>query len=144
MSVTLQAAVHLGGDRAENLHSTKNQLKRTLKQFVNVTEKLIRDQKEIQRISVINWQQHMWQRTTLLADEAVQLTTAKTYIFCDSVLCMGKVSDNPVKAWKEKIGWFLNSRQYRELDRIDGKPMEVKWKFSQDSLHCRSSSSFKI
>ena len=45
MSVTPQAAVHLGNDYAENLHSIKNQPKRTLKQLLNVTEKLIRDQK---------------------------------------------------------------------------------------------------
>ena len=51
MSVTLQAAVHPGNDYAENLHSIINQPKRTLKQLVNVTEKLIRDQKEISGIS---------------------------------------------------------------------------------------------
>ena len=34
MSVTLQAAVHLGKDYAENLHSVKNQPKRTLKQIL--------------------------------------------------------------------------------------------------------------
>ena len=33
MSVTLQAAVNLGNDYAENLHSIKNQPKRTLKQL---------------------------------------------------------------------------------------------------------------
>ena len=48
MSVTLQATVHVGKDNAENLHSIKNQPKRTLKHLFNVTEKLmIRDQKEI-------------------------------------------------------------------------------------------------
>ena len=51
MSVTLQAAVHLGNEYAENLHSMNNQPKRTLKQFFNATEKLIRDQKEISGIS---------------------------------------------------------------------------------------------
>ena len=56
VSVTLQAAVHLGNDYAENLHSIINQPKRTLKQLVNVTEKLIRDQKEISGIPGIYWQ----------------------------------------------------------------------------------------
>ena len=56
MSVTLQVAVHPGNDYAENLHSIKNQTKRTLKQLFNVTEKLIRDQKEISGIPVINGQ----------------------------------------------------------------------------------------
>ena len=125
---TLQAAVHLGIDYVENLHSTENQLKRTLKQLFNVTGKLIRDQKEIQGKSVINWQPQTWQKTTLHLDKAVQLSTAKTYVFSDSVLCMGRISENPVKAWKEKIDWFQFSLQYRELDRIDGEPMEFEWK----------------
>ena len=58
----------------------------------------------------------MWQRTTLLTDKAVQFAIAKSYVFSDSVLCMGRISENPVKAWKEKIDWFMDSLQCRELD----------------------------
>ena len=86
MTVTLHAAVHLGNDHVENLHCTKNQPKRTLKQVFNVKRKLIKDQNEIQGISVISWQQQTWQRTTLL--EAVQLSNAKTLrILRLSVVC---------------------------------------------------------
>ena len=46
-SVTLQAAAHLGYEYAENLHSIKNQPKRTLKQLFNVTEKLIRKKSQV-------------------------------------------------------------------------------------------------
>ena len=57
LTVTLQAAVHLGNDYLENLHSSKNQPQRTVKPLFDVTKMLIRDQKEIQGISVIDWQQ---------------------------------------------------------------------------------------
>ena len=40
---------------------------------------------------------------------------------------MGRISENPVSAWKEKTDWFMNSSQCRELDRIDGAPMEFEW-----------------
>ena len=43
-----------------------------------------------------------------------------------SVLCMGGIRSNPVKEWKERVDWFMHSRQYRELDRIDGEPMECR------------------
>ena len=68
VTATLQAAVHLGNDYVENSYSfyQKFQSKRTLKQLFHVTGKLIKDQKEVQGISVINWQQQTWQRTTLL------------------------------------------------------------------------------
>ena len=44
---------------------------------------------------------------------------------------MGSFGENPVKAWKEKIEWFQNSLQYRELDRIDGESMEFEWTIFQ-------------
>ena len=77
MIVTLQAAVHLGKDYLENLYSTKNQPQRTVKLLFDVTRKLIRDHKEIQGISVIDWQANSWKRTTLSTDRAVRLSTAK-------------------------------------------------------------------
>ena len=40
MSVTLQAAVHLGKDSTESLRSAKNQHKKSLRQLFQVTEKL--------------------------------------------------------------------------------------------------------
>ena len=41
---------------------------------------------------------------------------------------MGRILGTPVGAWKEKIDWFMNLPQCRELDRIDGEPMELEWK----------------
>ena len=64
-------------------------------------------------------------KTTLLTDRAVQLATANTYVFSDSVLCLGGISDEPVQAWeKDKIKWYLETRYLKDLDRIDGEPME--------------------
>ena len=45
----------------------------------------------------------MWRETTLLTDRAVHFATAKTNVFSDSVLCLGGISDEPVKAWESKI-----------------------------------------
>ena len=128
MIVIQQAAVHLVNDYAENLRSTQNQPTRTVKQVFDVTRKLVRDQKEISGSSVIDWQESCWKRSTLLTDRAVQLSTAKAYVFSDSVFCMGRISENLVSAWKEKIDGFMNSSQCRELDRIDGEPKEFELK----------------
>ena len=91
----------------------------------DVTKKLIIDQKN-QGISMIDWHQRSWQRKTLLTDRAVQSLTAKTNVFSDSALCMGKMNENPIRAWKENIEWFMNSSRCRELDRIDGEPTEFE------------------
>ena len=106
----------------------KNQPPRTVKHMFDVSSKLVREQTEIPGISLIDWKENSWKRTTLLTDRAVQLSTAEAYVISDSVLCLGRISENPVSAWKEKIDWFMNSSQCRELDRIDGEPMELEWK----------------
>ena len=67
------------------------------------------------------------------------------FFFSDSMLCLGKVNQNPTSnsVWEEKMSWSKDSSQYRTLDTIDGEPMEFEWNFSQDSLHCSSSKKSK-
>ena len=49
--------------------------------------------------------------------------------FSDSVLCLGKVNQNPTShtVWEEQLSWFKDSPQYRTLDTIDREPMEFEW-----------------
>ena len=49
----------------------------------------------------------------------------KTYVFADSVLCLGSISDQPVEAWKNKIKWYLENRYLKDLNRTGGVPMEL-------------------
>ena len=65
---------------------------------------------------------------SLLCDKAIEITNAQTYVFADSVLCLGQMSDQPVEAWKIKIKWYLENRYLNGLNRIDGEPMEFEWK----------------
>ena len=44
------------------------------------------------------------------------------------MLCLGGVSDEPVKASDSNVKWFVDTRYFEELDRIDGEPMEFEWK----------------
>ena len=85
---------------------------------------------EITGLTTIDGQQPMWRETTLLTGRAVQFATAQTYFFSDPVLCLGSVSDEPVKAWESRIKWFLETRYLKDLDNIDGEPMEFEWKIS--------------
>ena len=38
------------------------------------------------------------------------------------------MSDQPVEAWKNKITWYLENRYLKDLNRIDGEPIEFEWK----------------
>ena len=66
--------------------------------------------------------------TSLLHSRACQYSTAEVYVFSDSVLCLGKMGDNPVESWKSKIQWFSENNHFKDMNRIDGQPMEFEWK----------------
>ena len=127
MFVTLQAAVHLGQDYKGNPQSTKNQHLKSVRQLFQTTEKLIKEQAEITGLSTIDWKQPLWKDTSLQCDRVVHIANSKTYVFSDSVLSLGSLSDKPVEARKDRIKWFLESRYLKDLDRIDGELMEFEW-----------------
>ena len=67
---------------------------------------------------------------SLIGDErVVSLQRTQVYIFSDSVLCLGKMHENPLSntAWEQRLEWFKSTSEYRNLDRIDGGPMEFEW-----------------
>ena len=70
----------------------------------------------------------MWKESFLLCDRAVHIAKSKTYVISHSVLWLVSLCDKPVEAWKNKIKWFLESRYLKDLDRIDGEPMEFEGK----------------
>ena len=87
-----------GEEYSDNLHSIKNTVKDlTMKQMFDISEKLIAEQSdEIYEISTINWEHSSWKYSSSVGDEEViSLSHAKVYVFPDSVLCLGKVNENP-------------------------------------------------
>ena len=135
MSVTLQAAVHLGRDYSMNLRSVKNQSSKSVEQLFRTTERLIKEQTETTGVSTINWDQRMWRESSLLCDRAVRTMNSKTYVFTDSVLCLRGSSPEAVQACKNKIKRYLETRYLKNWIEL----MENRWNlsghFSQDSLH---------
>ena len=103
----------------------------TMKQMFDISEKLIVGQSdEIYGVNTINSVDSSWKHLSLIGDEEViSLSHAKVYVFSDSVLCLGKVNENPQSntVWEDKLMWFKSSPQYRALDKIDGEPMEFEW-----------------
>ena len=145
MSSTLQASVFMGKEYSENLHSIKNTGKNlTMKQMIDTSEKLIVGQSdEIYGVKTKNWGDSAWKHSSLIGnEEVVSLSRAKVYVFSDSVLCLGKMNENPQSntLWEDKLTWFKSSPEYRALDRIVGESMEYE---SQDSPHCSSATKSK-
>ena len=148
MSSTLRASVFMGKNYSDNWHSIKNTKDLTMKQMFDTSEKLVSEQSdEIYGVKTINWENSSWKYLSLIGDEQViSLQRTKVYVFSDSVLCLGCIHENTQSntAWEERLAWFKSSQEYRNLDRIDGEPIEFEWNISQDSPHCSSATKFKI
>ena len=81
-------------------------------------------------METIGWENHSWKYESLIGDERViNLQRTKVYVFSDSVLCLGRIHQNPESndAWEQRKGWIKSSQNYRNFDRIDGEPMEFEW-----------------
>ena len=91
-----------------------------------MTQALIFQQTETSLVTTIDWVQPNWKETSLLSDRVVENIHAKTYIFSDSVVCLGGMSTEPVHTWKKKIQWLLDTDYFKELDRIDVELVELE------------------
>ena len=132
MSSTVEASVFMGKNYSDNSHSIENTGENlTLKKMFEISEQLILEQSdEIFGVSQISWESSPWKHLSLVNDEEVfSLSHAKAYVFSDSVLCLGKMNQNPTSntVWERQLGWFKDSSQYRTLDTVDGEPMEFEW-----------------
>ena len=133
----------MGKNYSDNLHSIKNTGKDlTMKQMFDISEKLIAEQSdEIYGVNTMNWEDSSWKHLSLIGDEEViNLLHTKVYVFSDSVLCLGKMNENPQSntVWEDKLTWFKSSSQYNFWTQL----MVSRWNsggiFSQDSPHCSS------
>ena len=82
-----------------------------------------------------------WMRTTLLNDRAVKLSKERVHVFSDSVLCLGRIHEYPrsIETWRENTEWFTKSHEYREVDCIDGEPVEFEWTTFPRHTYCSCS-----
>ena len=81
-------------------------------------------------METISWDKHSWKCLSLIDDERIlNLQRAKVYVFSDSVLCLGKIHQNPDanEAWKKRVEWTTTTQSYRDFDGISGEPTEFKW-----------------
>ena len=118
----------MGKNYSDNLHSIKNTGENlTFKQMFEISEQLILEQSDgfLECLKSSPWKQ-----LSLVNDEeGISLSHAKVYVFSDSVLCLGKMNQNPISKtiWERQLEWFKDSPQCRTLDTIDGEPMEFEW-----------------
>ena len=96
----------------------------------DISTRLVSEQDEISGLETIGLKKHSWKYLSLIDDERViNIQRTKVYVFSDSVSCLGRMNQNPKSktVWQDKLTWFKSSSKYRNLERIDGEPMEFEW-----------------
>ena len=96
MAVTMESTVFMGKNYQNNCHSIAKTTDLTLKQMFDISTKLVSEQDEISGLETICWENHSWKYLSLIGDERIiNLQRTKVYVFSDSVLCLGKILQNP-------------------------------------------------
>ena len=114
----------------DNQNSIANTTDLTLKKMFDISAKLVGEQDEISNLDTIRWERQSWKYLSVIGDERIiNLQCAKVFVFSDSVLCLGKIHQNPEsnEAWKKRIEWITTSQSYRDYDGISGEPTEFEW-----------------
>ena len=98
-------------------------------------------------MKTINWEHSSWKYLSLVGDEQViSLLHTKVNVFSDSLLCLGKVNENPKSniAWEDRMKRFKSSPEYRAFWT---ELMVNQWNSSgissQDSPHWSSAPNSK-
>ena len=99
LNATRQAGVHLGQYFEANLLCVKNHFWNSVGQLFNETGKLISEQKEITGVST----------------KAYRITHAKACVFSDSVLCVGRMGDDPIATWKSKKKRYSENNHFKDM-----------------------------
>ena len=55
---------------------------------------------------------------------------ARAYVYSDSVLCLGKTHEpeDAIKRWEEQVSTLEMYHTFRELQGLDGEPIDFEWK----------------
>ena len=69
----------------------------------------------------------------LIGDETVINLQRTSLIFSDSVLCLGKIHQQPEsnEAWKNRVAGARAEQSYRDYDAINGESTEFEWNIFQ-------------
>ena len=146
MSSTLQASVLMEKNYSDNWHSIKNTKDLTMKQMFDISAKLVSEQDEIYGGKTIDWEDSSWKYLSLIGDEQViSLKRTKIYVFSDSVLCLGKMNENPQSniAWEDRLTWFKIHKNTEIWTELMVSQWNSKGTFSQDSPLCSSATNAK-
>ena len=96
MPATMNAATFMGKNFSTIQNFIMNARDLTLMLMFDFTAKLVGEQEEINNLDKIQWGRNSWKQLSLIGDETIiNLQRPKVYVFSDSMLCLGRILQNP-------------------------------------------------
>ena len=102
---------------------------------------MVSEQDEIYGVKTINWESSSWKYLSFIGDEQIiNLQRTEVHVFSDSVLCLGKIHENPNQTLHGKKDW-RGSKVHRKTETWTESMVSQRnssGMFSQDSIRCSS------
>ena len=72
----------------------------------------------------------LWEKPVLLNDQATKWTKARVNVYWDTII--GKMHDpeDAIKRWNDQVSTVKMRHTFRELQGLDGEPIDFEWKIS--------------
>ena len=126
MASSMMAAIHLGPDFLNNSEINKNTRFENIENLFKITQQSIKeDSEEILNVRSLDYSSPSWTRATLFNDKAIKWAKAKTSVYADSVLCIGRNDHEPGAAeerWKGQIEFL---KKYPDAEAIEFESKNV-------------------
>ena len=81
-------------------------------------------------VKTLHYQSPSWTRSTLFNENLIKWAKAKVCVYADSVLCVGKIEQNPGAAdakWTGQIEDLKRYPSYQDAVGLDGEAIEFEW-----------------
>ena len=108
----------------------KNLVFENIKGLFGITKMMIDGNSEIENVFPADVASSLWETSELLKDQAIKWTKARVYVYSDSVLRLGKMygPEDAVKRWTDQVSTLKMCHTFRELQGLDGEPIDFEWK----------------
>ena len=87
---SMKAALHMDPSYATNLEVLTNSDSENIESLFNISNMMIGGNSEIRHVFSMGAASPLWEKSTLLNDQAMRWEKTRVYVYSDSVLCLEK------------------------------------------------------
>ena len=132
-------SVHMVPIHEKNLELFENSEFENIKGLFGITRLMIEGNSEIKNVLPADVASSLWEKPVLLKEQAIRWTKARVYVYSDTVSCLGKFHgpEDAIRRWNDQVSTLKMCPTFRELQGLDGDPIDFEWKIFPEALYIR-------